>query len=88
MAIKKEWYRLSGTEVQRQLGCDASRGLDSAEIKQRCAQYGYNELVGKEGRTRWQILLEQLGGVLTVLLIIAALICVAGRLDGGSRYPY
>jgi Ca2+-transporting ATPase len=74
MAIKKEWYRLSGTEVQRQLGCDASRGLDSAEIKQRCAQYGYNELVGKEGRTRWQILLEQLGGVLTVLLIIAALI--------------
>jgi P-type Ca2+ transporter type 2C len=74
MAMKKEWYRLSGTEVLRQLGCDASRGLDSAEIKQRCAQYGYNELVGKEGRTRRQILLEQLGGVLTVLLIIAALI--------------
>jgi Ca2+-transporting ATPase len=74
MRMKKEWYRIAGAEVLRELGSDASGGLASAEVGQRNVQYGFNELVGKEERTRWQILAEQLSGVLTVLLLIAALI--------------
>ncbi|MDM7994600.1 MAG: cation-transporting P-type ATPase [Acidobacteriota bacterium] len=72
MATKKEWYRISGAEVLKHLGSNAGRGLDSAEAAKRCAQFGFNELVGKEGRTRGQILAEQLSGVLTVLLLIVA----------------
>jgi Ca2+-transporting ATPase len=73
-ATKKEWYGISGAEVLKHLGSNAGRGLDSAEAAKRCAQFGFNELVGKEGRTRGQILAEQLSGVLTVLLLIAALV--------------
>jgi P-type Ca2+ transporter type 2C len=69
-----EWYRISASEASQRLSSDASRGLSGAEVKQRCLQHGLNELIGKEGRTRWQILAEQLSGVLTVLLMIAALI--------------
>ncbi|MBN1571317.1 MAG: cation-translocating P-type ATPase [Acidobacteria bacterium] len=72
--MKREWYRRRGAEVLRELGSDAAAGLNGSEVKQRSAKYGFNELVGKEGRTRWQILAEQLSGVLTVLLLIAALI--------------
>ena len=72
--MKTEWYRLSVSDVLQQLDSDASNGLAAAEVKRRSLQHGFNELVGKEGRTRWQILAEQLSGVLTVLLIIAALI--------------
>ena len=61
-----------------QLDSDASNGLAAAEVKRRILQHGFNELIGKEGRTRWQILAEQLSGVLTVLLIIAALISAQG----------
>ncbi len=72
--MKKEWYRISGIEVLKHLGSEAGQGLNAAEVKTRQAQYGFNELIGKEGRTRWQILAEQLSGVLTVLLLVAALI--------------
>jgi Ca2+-transporting ATPase len=50
------------------------RRLSNDATKRRLGQHGLNELAGKEGRTRWQILVEQLSGVLTVLLLIAALI--------------
>lgn len=71
--MKTDWYRLSASDVLQQLQSDAG-GIPDSEVQRRCAQYGFNELVGKEGRTRWQILAEQLSGVLTILLIIAALV--------------
>jgi P-type Ca2+ transporter type 2C len=71
--MKIEWYRLSASDVLKQLDSN-TQGLSGSVIKQRFAQHGFNELVGKEGRTRWQILAEQLSGVLTVLLMIAALV--------------
>ncbi len=73
-SMRTEWYRHTVSDVLRQLDSDASNGLADAEVKRRNLQHGFNELIGKEGRTRWQILAEQLSGVLTVLLIIAALI--------------
>jgi Ca2+-transporting ATPase len=72
--MRTEWYRLSASDVLKKLESDASQGLPNDATKQRLGQHGLNELAGKEGRTRWQILVEQLSGVLTVLLLIAALI--------------
>ncbi len=69
-----EWYRLSASDVLKQLDTNASQGLSKEIIRQRLEQHGFNELAGKEGRTRWQILIEQLSGILTVLLLIATLV--------------
>jgi P-type E1-E2 ATPase len=56
------------------LDSDAAQGLSQAGAQQRLAQIGPNELVEKGGRTRWSIIREQLTGVLTILLFVAALI--------------
>jgi Ca2+-transporting ATPase len=72
--MKNEWHTLAASDVLEILGSDASRGLPDEEIPARRSEHGWNELEGKEGRTRWQILAEQLSGVLTVLLLIAALV--------------
>jgi len=72
--MKTDWHRRSASEVLERLNSDLSRGLSAPDIGRLRADHGFNELVGKEGRTRRQILAEQLSGVLTVLLILAALI--------------
>ncbi len=72
--MRTKWHSLPASDALKQLNSDTVQGLSGAEVQRRWSQYGYNELVGKEGRTRWQILVEQLSGVLTVLLLVAALI--------------
>ena len=72
--MKTHWYKLSAADALKQLGSEAALGLSSAEAQARLAKVGPNELVEKGGRTRWEILVEQLTGVLTILLFIAALV--------------
>ena len=72
--MKTNWYKLSADDTLKQLGCDPASGLSSAEAQERLAKIGPNELVEKGGRTRKEIIVEQLTGVLTILLFIAALI--------------
>jgi hypothetical protein len=72
--MKTDWYRLSATAVLQQLGSDPGQGLSRTEAQARMARFGANELVEKAGRSRAEIVREQLSGVLTILLIIAALI--------------
>jgi len=72
--MKRDWYKLPATLVLQHLGTDPSHGLSSTEAQQRLARYGSNELVEKAGRSRAEIIREQLSGVLTILLFIAVLI--------------
>ncbi len=72
--MKTHWYKLSAADALAQLGSDAAPGLASAEAQARLAAVGLNELVEKGGRTRWEIIVEQLTGVLTILLFIATLV--------------
>ena len=58
----------------KQLGSDSAAGLSNAEAQTRLATVGPNELVERGGRTRREIIVEQLSGVLTILLFIAALV--------------
>jgi Ca2+-transporting ATPase len=74
MQMDKSWHQQSVAEVIGQLATDASRGLSGDEVRKRTEQYGPNELVERGGRSPWAILWEQLSGVLTVILIIAAVI--------------
>ena len=72
--MKTQWYQLSAADALKQLGSDSAAGLSSAEAQARLATIGPNELVERGGRTRREIIVEQLTGVLTILLFIAALV--------------
>ena len=69
-----EWYRKSATETLQELGCEAKTGLSADEVQNRQQKHGPNELVEHGGRTRWQILVEQLSGILTLILVGAAVV--------------
>ena len=72
--MKTQWYQLSAADALKQLGSDSAAGLSNAEAQTRLATVGPNELVERGGRTRREIIIEQLSGVLTILLFIAALV--------------
>ena len=72
--MKTHWYKLSAADALKQLDSDAAAGLSSIEAQTRLATVGPNELVERGGRTRREIIVEQLTGVLTILLFIAALV--------------
>jgi len=68
------WYQQTVSQTLEKLGSEAKTGLSDAEVLNRQQKYGLNELVERGGRTRWQILVEQLSGILTLILVGAALI--------------
>jgi Ca2+-transporting ATPase len=70
------WYQYPTEETLKILETDAATGLSVAEVGRRQERFGPNELVERGGRTRWQILLDQLKGVLTLILVGAALVSV------------
>ncbi len=66
------WYQIEAAEVANRVGTDPRRGLGSAEATRRLAESGPNETVDRGGKSAWKILLEQLTGVMTLLLIVSA----------------
>jgi Ca2+-transporting ATPase len=68
------WFKQTYLEAAEQLEVNPEQGLTSSEANDRLKKYGLNELVEKAGRTRWQILWEQLTGILTIILFVAALV--------------
>jgi P-type Ca2+ transporter type 2C len=70
------WYRLPVAEVERRLQTTLADGLSHAGVVRRLAQYGPNEVQERGGPSRWQILVGQLTGVMTLVLFAAAGISV------------
>ena len=71
---KQNWYMRDTDQVLGALRTDTVQGLGAEEARNRLVEFGPNELVERGGRTRWQILVEQLTGVLTLILFAAAII--------------
>ncbi|MBN1680103.1 MAG: cation-translocating P-type ATPase [Anaerolineae bacterium] len=71
------WYALSAEDTLAQLDCDQDQGLSEADIRQRQAQYGTNELPSEDGTSLWKLLISQFTSVMVVVLIVAAVISVA-----------
>ena len=69
----KEWYQMSEVMVLEKLKTGYKGLLDQQAID-RFAEYGYNELVGKKGKSIWRMLLEQFSDVLVIILLAAAVI--------------
>lgn len=75
--MSTHWYQLTADGALQQLGVNAAQGLSAAEAEKRLSEFGLNELTEKAGRSRWQIIREQLTGILTILLYIAIVISAA-----------
>jgi Ca2+-transporting ATPase len=70
------WYRLPVEEAAQRLGVTPASGLPHAEARRRLEQHGPNELGERAGPSRWKILVGQLTGVMTFVLVAAAGISV------------
>lgn len=55
-------------------GTDGERGLTFDQVKKNQAKYGPNELPTEEGKTIWQLVLEQFDDLLVKILLLAAII--------------
>jgi len=65
---------MTAAEALNMLGSHPDRGLSASQAQEGRALHGANALVEKAVRSRWDIVREQLSGVLTLLLYAAALI--------------
>lgn len=68
------WYSLEKEDISGKLNTDLENGLSSKTAKEQLNSFGYNELIGKEGITVWQMLLSQFKDFLVLILIGASLV--------------
>ncbi|XP_025416381.1 calcium-transporting ATPase sarcoplasmic/endoplasmic reticulum type isoform X1 [Sipha flava] len=61
-------------EVQNFFNVDPEKGLTPDQIKRNQAKYGPNELPAEEGKSIWQLVLEQFDDLLVKILLLAAII--------------
>ncbi len=64
-------------EVTAALGVVVDVGLTAADVRERRARYGSNELAEPESRPRWLLFVDQFRNVLVALLIVAAVVAGA-----------
>lgn len=69
----KPWYQMAEEELYKELKTDRN-GLSAGEAQKRIAQYGYNRLEEKPGKSPLLIFFEQFTNILILILIIAAVI--------------
>lgn len=67
-------WTTSTTEVADYYGVDVEKGLTDSQIKQSREKYGMNEMPTEEGKTLWQLVLEQFDDLLVKILLLAAII--------------
>ncbi len=67
-----EWYQQDTTQVLAQLGTSESKGLSHAEVEQRRAKNGANELTEPPLKNPWLMVWDQIKATAVVVLIVAA----------------
>ncbi len=70
----ENWYQLERPAVLERLKVDPAQGLGDEEASKRLQEQGPNELVERGIKSPWKILLEQLTGIMVVILILSAII--------------
>ena len=74
MIQDRNWHTLDVDTAVAELDTNAEAGLDNAQAEQRLGEYGPNALIDRGGISPWQILWEQLTGIMVLVLIIAGAI--------------
>lgn len=76
------WHSRSVAETLSAFQTDPERGLSSAEVQRRRAQFGFNELAERPRPGFWRMLLDQFNNFLILILIAAACISlVLGEIE-------
>lgn len=70
----EDGHSKSVEEVVSHFRVDPERGLSLDQIKEYQKKYGPNELPAEEGKTIWQLVLEQFDDLLVKILLLAAII--------------
>jgi Ca2+-transporting ATPase len=73
-AQKHAWHSLNIEETAAILEADRLRGLTPAQVRERQAQFGANELQEAPRRGFWRMLLDQFDQFLVLILIAAAIV--------------
>jgi len=78
-------------EVVGYFGTDPERGLSPDQVKKYQDKYGPNELPAEEGKSLWQLVLEQFDDLLVKILLLAAIIsfvlaCFEDHDEGGEGF--
>ena len=70
----KEWYSLSVEQTEEELKTKVDAGLTAEEVEKRKEEYGANEIVSKNKKPIWKMIIEQFKDFMIIVLIIAAII--------------
>lgn len=70
----EDGFSKSVEEVLSHFRVDQERGLSLDQVKEYQKKYGPNELPAEEGKTIWQLILEQFDDLLVKILLLAAII--------------
>ncbi|KAL0272326.1 UNVERIFIED_CONTAM: hypothetical protein PYX00_005347 [Menopon gallinae] len=70
----EDGHTKTAEEVLNYFGTDLERGLSPDQIKRNQEKYGLNELPAEEGKSIWQLVLEQFDDLLVKILLLAAII--------------
>src|SRR5262245_62658633 len=78
MAVReRSWHGLTADEACEQLGVDAGRGLDGAEVERRRAEHGPSKLAEAEKEPGWHAFLRQYRDLMQLVLLGAAIVSMA-----------
>jgi P-type Ca2+ transporter type 2C len=69
-----DWHTISASEAVAQLKTDQTAGLTAEQVSERRAQYGRNELIGKTGRSKIKIFIDQFTNIMLVMLMAVAVV--------------
>jgi len=70
----EDGHAKSWEEAVNFFGVDSEKGLSLDQVKRNQEKYGPNELPVEEGKTLWQLVLEQFDDLLVKILLLAAII--------------
>jgi Ca2+-transporting ATPase len=78
------WHRLTVEETCAELGVDAARGLDPAEVERRRAAHGPNRLAEADREPGWHAFLRQYRDLMQLVLVGAAVVSIAALQELGT----
>jgi len=70
----EDGFQKTSDECISYFGVDAERGLSQRQVEDNRKKYGPNELPAEEGKSLWELVLEQFDDLLVKILLLAAII--------------
>ena len=71
--MEKNWFNKTSQEVEKELGTDCQKGLNTNQVQEKVKKYGINELQEKKKDSLLKKFLEQFKDFSIIVLIIAAI---------------